>query len=118
MGPSGSGKSTLMHCMAGLDVPTSGQAFVGDQEIGRLDDGGLTQTAARAHRLRLPVVQPGPDADRGGEHHAAADLAGRIVDRAWFDYLVGALGIADRLDTPAERALRRASSSASPARER
>lgn len=24
MGPSGSGKSTLMHCMAGLDKPTSG----------------------------------------------------------------------------------------------
>ena len=29
MGPSGSGKSTLMHCMAGLDRPTSGQSFVG-----------------------------------------------------------------------------------------
>ena len=29
MGPSGSGKSTLMHCMAGLDRPTSGQAYVG-----------------------------------------------------------------------------------------
>jgi putative ABC transport system ATP-binding protein len=29
MGPSGSGKSTLVHCMAGLDVPTSGQVFIG-----------------------------------------------------------------------------------------
>ena len=38
MGPSGSGKSTLMHCMAGLDAPTSGRAFVGDEEIGQLDD--------------------------------------------------------------------------------
>src|SRR5580698_9637638 len=43
MGPSGSGKSTLMHCMAGLDVPTSGQAFIGDQEIGQLDDAALTE---------------------------------------------------------------------------
>ncbi len=42
MGPSGSGKSTLMHCMAGLDRPTSGSAFVGDQEIGGLSDAGLT----------------------------------------------------------------------------
>ncbi|WP_241964628.1 ATP-binding cassette domain-containing protein, partial [Bifidobacterium animalis] len=33
MGPSGSGKSTLMHCMAGLDVPTSGQVFVEDLEV-------------------------------------------------------------------------------------
>jgi putative ABC transport system ATP-binding protein len=29
MGPSGSGKSTLMHCLAGLDRPTSGQALIG-----------------------------------------------------------------------------------------
>ena len=43
MGPSGSGKSTLMHCMAGLDAPTSGQTWVGDEEIGLLDDAGLTQ---------------------------------------------------------------------------
>lgn len=43
MGPSGSGKSTLMHCMAGLDVPTSGRSFVGEQEIASLDDAGLTE---------------------------------------------------------------------------
>ena len=43
MGPSGSGKSTLMHCMAGLDAPTSGRTFVGDNELGCLDDAGLTE---------------------------------------------------------------------------
>src|SRR5487761_221554 len=42
MGPSGSGKSTLMHCMAGLDAPSSGRAFVGENEIGGLDDAALT----------------------------------------------------------------------------
>src|SRR4051794_7098652 len=33
MGPSGSGKSTLMHCLAGLDTPTAGQALIGDTDI-------------------------------------------------------------------------------------
>jgi len=42
MGPSGSGKSTLLHCMAGLDTPTSGRAFIGEQELGHLDDAHLT----------------------------------------------------------------------------
>jgi putative ABC transport system ATP-binding protein len=45
MGPSGSGKSTVMHCMAGLDRPTSGQAFVGQQDIAQLDDAGMTRCA-------------------------------------------------------------------------
>jgi putative ABC transport system ATP-binding protein len=43
MGPSGSGKSTLMHCMAGLDAATSGQVFVGEIELNRLDDKRLTR---------------------------------------------------------------------------
>ena len=88
MGPSGSGKSTLMHCMAGLDRPTSGQTFVGEQDIGRLDDAGLTQlrrdrigfvfqsfnlvpTLTAAENITLPVA-----------------LAGGKVDREWLDYLV------------------------------
>ena len=43
MGPSGSGKSTLMHCVAGLDSPTSGRIVIGDTEIGPLKDKQLTQ---------------------------------------------------------------------------
>ena len=40
------GKSTLMHCMAGLDRPTSGQSLIGGLDIGKLDDPGLTQLGA------------------------------------------------------------------------
>ena len=42
MGPSGSGKSTLMHCMAGLDRPTSGRAFIGQTDVATLTDRKLT----------------------------------------------------------------------------
>lgn len=42
MGPSGSGKSTLMHCMAGLDRLTRGQAFLGQTDLSTLSEEDLT----------------------------------------------------------------------------
>src|SRR5205085_327676 len=42
MGPSGSGKSTLMHCLAGLDTLTRGSIFIGDTELGPLNETQLT----------------------------------------------------------------------------
>jgi len=97
MGPSGSGKSTLLHCMAGLDRPTSGQAYVGDVEIGHLDDSGLTQlrrdrvgfvfqsfnlipTLSAAENIRLPI-----------------DLAKARLDESWFDFLIDKLDIREQL---------------------
>ncbi len=98
MGPSGSGKSTLMHCLAGLDTPTSGQAWIGDAEVGRLNDNGLT--ALRRDRIGfvfqsfnlIPILT-------ARENIALpAELAGAPIDRRWFDQLVTQLGIADRLE--------------------
>ena len=51
MGPSGSGKSTLMHCLAGLDAPTSGSVRIGGTEITGLDDTALTRLRHRPHEL-------------------------------------------------------------------
>ena len=52
MGPSGSGKSTLMHCLAGLDRATSGQALLGGTDLTRLSDRVLT----RVRRERIGFV--------------------------------------------------------------
>jgi putative ABC transport system ATP-binding protein len=41
MGPSGSGKSTLMNILGCLDVPTTGEYFIGDQEVSQLSDDEL-----------------------------------------------------------------------------
>jgi putative ABC transport system ATP-binding protein len=97
MGPSGSGKSTLMHCMAGLDAPTSGRTFVGDQEIGLLDDAGLTQMRRDRIGFVFQSFNLVPTLTAAENITLPADLAGAKIDRAWFDYLVDQLGIRDRL---------------------
>jgi putative ABC transport system ATP-binding protein len=97
MGPSGSGKSTLMHCLAGLDVPTSGHAFVGDQEVERLDDGDLTELRRDRIGFVFQSFNLVPTLTAAENITLPVDLAGAKVDQAWFDHLVDALGIADRL---------------------
>ena len=97
MGPSGSGKSTLMHCMAGLDRPTSGQSFVGDLDLGGLDDSGLTQMRRDRIGFVFQSFNLVPTLTARENITLPADLAGRKVDQEWFDYLVQQLGIADRL---------------------
>ena len=97
MGPSGSGKSTLMHCMAGLDVPTSGHTFIGDEEIGRLDDAASPSCAGTGSgSCSSPSTSFRRWPPRTTSRFPATSPATK-VDRAWFDYLVGRLGIADRL---------------------
>jgi putative ABC transport system ATP-binding protein len=97
MGPSGSGKSTLMHCMAGLDRPTSGHAFVGGLDIGSLDDAGLTQMRRDRVGFVFQTFNLVPTLTGKENITLPLDLAGRKIDQQWFDYLVGQLGIANRL---------------------
>ena len=96
MGPSGSGKSTLMHILAGLDKPTSGEVTIAGTSISELERHGADEAPARAHRLHLPVLQPAADADRGGERHPPALIAGEKPDKAWVDELMGKIGLKDR----------------------
>ena len=47
MGPSGSGKTTLLNLIAGLDKPTSGDIWVGDQNISALSESQLAKWRTR-----------------------------------------------------------------------
>jgi putative ABC transport system ATP-binding protein len=97
MGPSGSGKSTLMQCMAGLDRPTSGHSFVGGLDIGNLDDAGLTQLRRDRMGFVFQSFNLIPTLTAAENITLPAALAGTKVDREWLGYLVGQLGIGDRL---------------------
>jgi putative ABC transport system ATP-binding protein len=97
MGPSGSGKSTLMHCMAGLDRPTSGQTFVGGLDVGGLDDAGLTRLRRDKIGFVFQSYNLVPTLTAAENITLPVDLAGAKVDREWLGYLVKALSIGDRL---------------------
>jgi putative ABC transport system ATP-binding protein len=47
MGQSGSGKSTMLNLLGCLDRPTSGQYFLGDQDVARLSDDELSEVRSR-----------------------------------------------------------------------
>jgi len=49
MGPSGSGKSTLLNILGCLDRPTSGQYFLGGEDVAKMDDDTLS--SVRGQRL-------------------------------------------------------------------
>lgn len=51
IGRSGSGKSTLLHMIGGLDVPTSGEVYVGGKRL----SGMKRDQLAVFRRRKLPV---------------------------------------------------------------
>jgi putative ABC transport system ATP-binding protein len=97
MGPSGSGKSTLLHCLAGLDDLTSGEVWLGDVDIARLNERART----RIRRDRIGFVFQGfnlvPTLDARENIALPRLLAGSDPERSWFDAIVGRFGLADRL---------------------
>ena len=97
MGPSGSGKSTLMHCMAGLDAVTSGQAIIGDVDLAMLKDKELT--ALRRDRLGFVFQSFNlvPTLTAFENITLPMDLAGRKPDMEWVDNVIDTIGLRDRL---------------------
>ena len=95
-GESGSGKSTLLHLAAGLDVVDAGDVFVGETNVGELDEAG------RAH-LRRDVVGvifqqfnliPSLTVEANIAFHAR--LAGKF-DAGWCQRLADRIGLTEQL---------------------
>jgi putative ABC transport system ATP-binding protein len=97
MGPSGSGKSTLMHCAAGLDTLTSGQAWIGDADVTRLDEKRLTQLRRDRVGFIFQAFNLVPTLTAAENIALPIRLAGRKVDQEWFDHVIDTVGLGSRL---------------------
>lgn len=97
LGPSGSGKSTLLHLLGGLDRPSDGEIYWGEQPLGQLDQHDLAHK--RASTLGLVFQQ----------HYLLEDLSvlenvtlpGRIrgtLEPARGEALLARVGLSDRAD--------------------
>jgi putative ABC transport system ATP-binding protein len=97
MGPSGSGKSTLMHCLAGLDTPTSGSVRIGAAELSGLSDRALTLLRRSHVGFVFQSFNLLPMLTAEQNIRLPLDLAGRQPEPGWWDQVIGRLDLADRL---------------------
>ena len=97
MGPSGSGKSTLMHCIAGLDRLTSGEAFIGDTLLADLKDKKLTELRRSEVGFIFQSFNLVPTLTAEENINLPMSLGGRNGDREWIDTVIDTVGLRDRL---------------------
>ncbi len=103
MGPSGSGKSTLMHILAGLDRPTTGSVSIAGTEITDLGDTPLTRLRREHIGFVFQFFNLLPMLTAEENILLPLSIAGEKPDPAWYDELIGAVGLKDRLThRPAE----------------
>ncbi|MEJ7706404.1 MAG: ABC transporter ATP-binding protein [Nocardioidaceae bacterium] len=97
MGPSGSGKSTLLHCMAALDTVTEGHVFIGDVELAGLADKQLTTLRRDKIGFVFQAYNLVPTLTAKENIELPVSIAGRKPDAQWFDTVIDAVGLRDRL---------------------
>jgi putative ABC transport system ATP-binding protein len=96
MGASGSGKSTLMHCLAGLDDPTSGTVVIDGVELGSLGDAKLTQLRREKIGFIFQAFNLLPVLTAEENVLLPLTLAGQKPDNGWVDRLIDTVGLGDR----------------------
>jgi len=97
MGPSGSGKSTLMHCVAGLDDLTDGAVYIGDINLGSLKRRELTLLRRDSVGFIFQAFNLVPTLTARENITLPQLLSGSKVEEDWFETVVAAVDLADRL---------------------
>ena len=97
MGPSGSGKSTLMHCLAGLDLLTSGSVLIGGDDLSQLKERDLTLLRRDKIGFIFQAFNLIPTLSALENITLPMDLGGIKPDQAWLDTVIDTVGLRDRL---------------------
>jgi putative ABC transport system ATP-binding protein len=99
VGPSGSGKSTLFYLLGGLTQADSGHVSIDGVDFAQLSDGERTRMRKRKIGFVFQKFNLLPTLDARSNIYIAADIAGGNGNRdpAYFDRIVGLLGLEKRL---------------------
>ncbi len=97
MGPSGSGKSTLMHCMAGLDTPSSGATSLKGTDLSELDDREMTSLRRDRVGFIFQSFNLVPTLTALENITLPDRIAGRTTDEDWLQEVTRRFSIENRL---------------------
>ncbi|BCJ68089.1 ABC transporter ATP-binding protein [Polymorphospora rubra] len=92
-----SGKSTLLHCLAGLERPTSGSVVVAGTDLARMSDGQLTTLRRDRVGFVFQSFNLIPTLTAEENITLSERIGGPRIDRQWMTHLVQVLGMGDRL---------------------
>ena len=97
MGPSGSGKSTMMHCLAGLDDLTSGQVWLGDLDLSRMNEKQRTLVRREQIGFVFQAFNLVPTLRALENMTLPQLLADTEPEKSWLDEVVTRFGLGGRL---------------------
>ena len=96
IGKSGSGKSTFLHMIGGLDTPTSGEVYVGDQALGKLSKEQLTIFRRRKVGFVFQNYNLVPDLNVYENVVLPIELDGKHIDREFVDEILELLKLDEK----------------------
>ncbi|WP_288962029.1 ABC transporter ATP-binding protein [uncultured Peptoniphilus sp.] len=98
IGDSGSGKSTFLHLLAGVDKPSSGDIFIEDKNITKLNKEDLTIFRRRNIGVIYQFFNLIPNINVKKNILLPILLDDKKVDQEYFNEILSILGIKDKLN--------------------
>lgn len=96
VGPSGSGKSTLLHLLGGVDKPTSGEVYINNENIYKLNSDELSIFRRRNVGIVYQFYNLIPVLSVKENILLPAELDNRKIDKDYLEDLLKTLNLKDR----------------------